>query len=67
VRGRNKLMAHEEDVDGDGLVDLIVKVVTADIEPALLQQEGNAIYAVLTGSTYDGQDFTGVDKIIIVP
>lgn len=67
VRGRDKLMAHEEDVNGDGLVDLVVQVVTGDIDPALLQQDGNTIYAVLTASTYDGQDITGVDEISIVP
>jgi len=67
VRGRDKFMAHEEDVDEDGLVDLVVQVVTADIDPALLQQEGDAVYAVLTASTYDGQDIAGVDEIAIVP
>lgn len=67
VRGKGKLMAHEEDVDGDGLVDLLVQVVTGDIDPGLLQQDGDTIHAVLTGSTYDGQDFTGVDEIRIVP
>jgi hypothetical protein len=67
VRGRDKLMAHEEDVDGDGLVDLVVQVVTGDIDPGLLQQDGDVVYAVLTANTYDGQDFTGVDEISIVP
>ena len=67
VRGKDKFMAHEEDVDEDGLVDLVVQVVTADIDPALLQREGAAVYAVLTGSTCDGQNIEGEDEITIVP
>ncbi len=69
TRGKTgeKFMAHEEDVDGDGLVDLVVQVVTADINPALLQLDGDVIYAVLTGNTSGGEAIEGEDEIIIVP
>ncbi len=67
IRGKNKFMAHEEDADGDGMVDLVVQVVTADINPALLQQDGDAVYAVLTGTTYDGETIEGEDEVTIVP
>ena len=67
IRGKDKFMAHEEDIDGDGLVDLVVQVVTADINPALLQKDGDVIYAVLTGNTSGGQNIEGEDEIIIVP
>ncbi|MFH1884065.1 MAG: hypothetical protein ABIL62_15315 [Planctomycetota bacterium] len=71
-RGKgNKFMAHKEDADGDGLLDLVVQVATDDIDASLLEEveEDNVIYvyAVLTGSTYDGQDIEGRDEITIVP
>jgi len=56
-------MAHEEDVDGDGLIDLVVQVATANLEPNFLQDG----WAVLSAKTYDGQDIEGEDEIIIVP
>lgn len=64
VRGKsNNFMAHEEDVNGDGLVDLVVQVATENLEPDSFQ-DGDA---VLTGSTYDGRVFEGTDEIRIVP
>jgi hypothetical protein len=64
VRGKgNKYMAHEEDVNGDDLVDLVVQVGTANLDPGSFQDG----YAILTGSTYDGQAIEGVDEITIVP
>ena len=70
-KGGEKFMAHEEDVNADGLVDLVVQVVTGEIDAGLLEEveeDGvTYIYAVLTGSTYDGQDIEGEDEIIIVP
>jgi len=64
VRGKsNKYMAHEEDVNGDGLVDLVVQVATENLNPDSFQNG----YAVLTGSTYDGQEIEGSDEITIVP
>ena len=62
VRGKgNKLMAHIEDVDGDGLIDLVVQV---DTEAASLWTSGTVI---LTATTYDNQDIIGSDEVVIVP
>jgi parallel beta-helix repeat protein len=64
VRGKsNKYMAHEEDVDGDGLVDLVTQVATENLDPGQFQ-DGSA---VVTGATYEGQQITGTDEITIVP
>jgi Leucine-rich repeat (LRR) protein len=64
VRGKgDRWMAHEEDVNGDGLIDLVVHIVTENLNPDDFQ-EG---YAVLTGQTYDGYDINGKDQIVIVP
>lgn len=64
VRGKsNKYMAHQEDVNGDGLLDLVCHVATENLDPNSLQDG----YAVLVGSTYDGQEITGKDEITIVP
>ncbi len=61
VRGKGKFLAHKEDVDGDGLADLLVQVETEDLEP---DEDG---YACLTGKTYDGQSIKGCDDVVIVP
>jgi len=64
VRGKsNKYMAHQEDVNGDGLVDLVVQVATENLSPEWLQDG----FAVLTGKTFDGVPIEGKDKITIVP
>ncbi|MHC4474524.1 MAG: NosD domain-containing protein [Planctomycetota bacterium] len=64
VRGKsNKYMAHEEDVNADGLVDLVTQVATQNLDPGQFQ-DGSA---VLTGATYDGQQITGTDEVTIVP
>ena len=64
VRGKgNKYMAHKEDVNGDGLVDLVIQAGTANLDPDSFQ-DGSAI---LTGETYDGMCITGEDEITIVP
>ena len=64
VRGKsNKYMAHKEDVDGDGLLDLVVQVATENLDPNSFQDG----YAMLSGSTYDGEDIEGKDEIRIVP
>jgi hypothetical protein len=62
VRGKGTLMAHEEDVNGDSLADLVVQVETqgfADLG------EGGTV--ALTGETFGGQAIVGYDEIIIVP
>lgn len=64
VRGKgNKYMAHQEDVNGDGLTDLVVQVATANLDPNSLQDG----WAVLTAETYDGEAIEGEDEITIVP
>ena len=64
VRGKgNKLMAHEQDVNSDGLMDMVVQVETENLDPGQLQDG----YAVLTGMTYDLEAFEGIDEITIVP
>ncbi|MDL1987911.1 MAG: hypothetical protein LWX08_09700 [Deltaproteobacteria bacterium] len=64
VRGKgNKYMAHEEDVNGDGLLDLVMQVGTANLDLGSFQDG----YAILTGETFDNVSFEGEDKINIVP
>jgi len=55
-------LCHEEDVNGDGLVDLVCQVVTVDfmIEP------GEST-AVLEARTLDGRSIRGEDRVRIVP
>lgn len=63
VRGKNKYMAHKEDVNGDGLTDLVVQIEIENLNPDKLE-DGSAI---LTGQTSNGIEITGSDKIAIVP
>jgi hypothetical protein len=64
VRGHgSKYMAHQEDVNADGLPDLVVHVVTQNLDPG----QFDAGYATVTGTTYGGQDLEGWDEIVIVP
>jgi hypothetical protein len=63
MRGKGKLLAHEEDVNGDGLPDLVVQVETENLDPGTFQDGA----AILTGQTTDGTEFTGSDSITIVP
>jgi len=64
VRGKgNKLMAHEEDVNGDSLLDLVMQVETENFDPNQIQ-DGRAW---LTGATYGGVAIEGSDEICIIP
>jgi hypothetical protein len=64
VRGKgDKYLAHEEDVNGDGLLDLVCKVETENLDPNAFQYG----FADLTGQTYDDVFIVGEDEIIIVP
>ncbi len=61
VRGKNSL-AHIEDVDGDGLDDLVIQIENSDDT----YEEGDWD-AVLTFETFDGTPYWGTDSIRIVP
>jgi hypothetical protein len=60
MRGKNKYMAHEEDVNGDGLIDLVVQVETS------LADWGAGGTVKLTGETFSCKDIVGYDKVVIV-
>jgi hypothetical protein len=62
LRGNGTPMASLEDVNGDGLLDLVVQVDTQ----ALVLSE-TAVEAVLEGRTSDGLVITGSDSVIVVP
>jgi hypothetical protein len=62
VRGKGKSMAHEEDVNGDGLPDLVVQVETQS-----LADIGDGGTVELTGMTSGGQVFIGYDNVVVVP
>jgi hypothetical protein len=64
VKGkRDKLMAHVCDIDGDGLLDMLLQFPVQELDPAQVQDG----FAVLTGETYGGVAFEGTDVIVIVP
>jgi hypothetical protein len=64
IKGKgNKLMVSAEDVNGDGLTDLSLKVMTENLDPDRFQ--GNL--AILTGETYGGILIQGHDTVNIVP
>jgi len=65
MRGKgNKAMAHEEDVNGDGLTDLVVKVETENLDPGTFQ-DGKAIVTIVDENGV--VEFQGSDEITIVP
>lgn len=67
VRGKSsKYLAHTEDVNGDGLLDLVVQVETENLDPGLFQDS----FAELTGNLYAAYGATpiyGLDEITVVP
>ena len=64
IRGKgNKYLAHEQDVNDDGLIDLVLQVETENLDPGQFQDG----YAILAGATYGGQAIEGMDEITIVP
>jgi hypothetical protein len=62
VGKKGRLQAAAEDVNGDGLMDLLVHIDTQ----ALALAPGD-VEAVLTGATYDGTPIRGSDAVQIVP
>jgi hypothetical protein len=59
---KGKLMASFEDVNGDGLLDLVVQVDTQT-----LKLNPTDTQATLTGKTFDGLNIVGSDSVRIVP
>jgi hypothetical protein len=58
----DRLLAHFDDIDGDGYTDLIAQFEDSD------GWTGNgAAYATLTGYLLDGTPIEGTDTICIVP
>lgn len=63
VSGKSdKYLAHSEDINSDGLMDIVVQIADTDGT----YQVGDTV-ATLTGETLSGQDFQGTDSICIVP
>ncbi len=62
LRGKGTPMASKQDVNGDGLLDLVVHVETA----GLTLTEGDVV-AVLEGQTFGGVAIQGVDTVRTVP
>jgi hypothetical protein len=58
----NKYLAHTEDVNGDGLIDLVVQIEDTD----QVFTTGTTT-ATLTGNLYDGTPIEGEDDLCIVP
>lgn len=67
MRGKgNKYLAHEEDINDDGLLDLVCQVETENLDPGQFQDG----YAILTGNLleeFGGTPIEGSDEITIVP
>ena len=62
VRGKGKLLAHVEDVNGDGLPDLICQVET---ESLTLDPDVGDVW--LTADTINFEKVIGSDVVLIVP
>ena len=64
VQGKsNKYIVASEDVNGDGLLDIVVHVAIENIDPDTFQDG----YATLAGKTFEGEIIEGTDEIRIVP
>ena len=64
VRGKaENPMATAEDVNGDGLLDLVLHVATSNLDPGTFMEGA----ACVTGNTYYGTPIEGWDEITIVP
>lgn len=63
VKGNGAPLAVERDVNGDGYVDMELKIEVENLEPGDIQDG----LAEITGETTDGQAFAGADEVTIVP
>ncbi len=67
VRGKgNKYLASQEDIDGDGLLDLVVKIETQNLDPDTFQ-DGGAILTVYSDDDVPMLLYQGWDSLTIVP
>jgi hypothetical protein len=62
VGKKGNIQAHIDDVNGDGLNDLMVQIEDTDG----IYEEGDTI-AVLSCATFSGKEFWGADSLCIVP
>ena len=62
LNGQGQPLASFQDVNGDGLLDLLVQV-----ESSALQLTSSDTQATLTGTTFSGTPITGTDSVTIVP
>lgn len=68
VRGKgNKYLASEEDVNGDGLTDLVVKVETVNLDPGEFADGGAYLRVHETEEQTSPVLYEGWDEITIVP
>jgi len=61
-KGKGTPQASIQDVNHDGLPDLVVQISTT-----ALQLSNTAVQAVLTGQTYSGRFILGTEAVVIVP
>lgn len=62
IRGNgSRLLASQKDIDNDGDLDLVLQIETEN-----LTLETGVTEAILTGQTYNGENITGSDTIVIV-
>ncbi|UCG56658.1 MAG: cadherin-like domain-containing protein, partial [Phycisphaerales bacterium] len=68
VRGKgSKYLASQEDVNADGLLDLVVKIETENLDPGLFQDGGAYVRVHETSDQTSDVLYEGWDEITIVP
>lgn len=68
VRGKgNKYLASEEDVNGDGLIDLVVKVESENLDPGQFAEGVAYLRVHETSDPTSAVLYEGWDEVVIVP
>jgi hypothetical protein len=68
VRGKgNKYLASQEDINGDGLLDLVVKIETQNLDPDTFQDGGAYLHVHMTSDQNSPVLYEGWDSLTIVP